>query len=510
MASTAPVVVALLLWAITRSPIALMFAAIGPIVAVGGIVDGVRSRRTVRRRQRAAHRTAVAVVRGRLAAARAEERRTAWLAHPSAMDRFLGGADDPARWGRDAPGPVTAGSGTTMSAVELIDGAGQRETGPEVDAEREALLEESASIDDMPVVVDAGGGIGVVGDDSLVRTVMRGLVLQLCDDVPPRRLRLVAVPERHWDWAAALPHAAQSDADAPGLLVVHRGADPAQPQPAPPASDHHGRTGVVIAGAATVRALPPGCTTIIRVRSAVDAEVVRGQVAHYGPFVPELVGEEHAAAHAAMLASLAVRERSPTVPSLVRLADLARVTAGPLGCAIGRGSHGDVVVDLVADGPHAVVGGTTGSGKSELLITWIAAMASRTTPKEFAFLLVDFKGGATGAVLAELPHCLGVVTDLDGPLSDRVLQSLDAEIRRRERLVAAAGVRSIDELPPGRLPRLVVVIDELAALLASAPDLHALLADVAARGRSLGMHLILCTQRPAGVIREALLANCGL
>src|SRR5690606_3260836 len=155
------------------------------------------------------------------------------------------------------------------------------------------------------------------------------------------------------------------------------------------------------------------------------------------------------------------------------------------------------------------VGGTTGSGKSELLNTWILATLDDRTPAEVTVLLVDFKGGAAFAPLAGLPHCVGLVTDLDGPLAARAAISLRAEIRRREQVLAHSRARSIDEAGGG-VPRVIVAVDEYASVLGEDPELHALFSDLAARGRSLGIHLILCTQRPSGVVRDAILANCPL
>ena len=133
------------------------------------------------------------------------------------------------------------------------------------------------------------------------------------------------------------------------------------------------------------------------------------------------------------------------------------------------------------------------------------------------FLLVDFKGGAAFAPLAGLPHVLGTVSDLDARRSARAIESLRAELQRRERVLAACGARSIDELEAQRgvasgtrLARLVIVVDEFAAVVSGQPELHELFADISGRGRSLGLHLILCTQRPSGVVRDAVLANVTL
>ena len=173
---------------------------------------------------------------------------------------------------------------------------------------------------------------------------------------------------------------------------------------------------------------------------------------------------------------------------------------------------GIVEIDLVADGPHALVAGTTGSGKSELLRSLVAGLAATHPPSDVAFLLVDYKGGSAFDACARLPHVVGVVTDLDGHLAERALRSLHAELRRREALLRDAGC---DDIDAGRaagvaMPRLVVVIDEFATLAAELPDfLHAIVG-VARRGRSLGVHLVLATQRPGSAVSDEMRANTNL
>lgn len=181
---------------------------------------------------------------------------------------------------------------------------------------------------------------------------------------------------------------------------------------------------------------------------------------------------------------------------------------------IGFDGHGPVSIDLAADGPHALIAGTTGAGKSELLRTWIASLALHNRPDELNLLLIDYKGGAAFAECAELPHVVGLVTDLDAALTSRVLSSLHAELQRRERQLAAVGASDFSELgelaPDAGLARLIVVIDEFAALTTELPELVTGLVDLARRGRSLGVHLVLATQRPAGVVSAEIRANTAL
>ncbi|GAA1850915.1 FtsK/SpoIIIE domain-containing protein [Brevibacterium marinum] len=181
----------------------------------------------------------------------------------------------------------------------------------------------------------------------------------------------------------------------------------------------------------------------------------------------------------------------------------------PQPATIGRGADGDVSIDLFGDGPHALVAGTTGSGKSILLQTWLLAMALEHPPRRLRFVLIDFKGGATFAPLEDLPHTDSVLDDFDSATAFRALVSVRAEITRRERLLADHGCSDVLELedPP---PRLVVVIDEFHALMATHPKAADLLEHLTAMGRSLGVHLILATQRPLGVVTAHMKANINI
>ncbi|WP_131739776.1 FtsK/SpoIIIE domain-containing protein [Actinomadura roseirufa] len=198
-----------------------------------------------------------------------------------------------------------------------------------------------------------------------------------------------------------------------------------------------------------------------------------------------------------------------------------RTTRVPIGLGAGsRPGHPQQVyeIDLAADGPHGLIAGTTGAGKSELLQTLIASLAVANRPDEMTFVLIDYKGGAAFKDCARLPHTVGMVTDLDGHATERALESLAAELRRREEILLEAGAKDIDDyndlrpdypgLPP--MARLVLVIDEFAAMVTELPDFVTGLVDIGRRGRSLGVHLILATQRPAGVVTADIRANTNL
>jgi len=191
------------------------------------------------------------------------------------------------------------------------------------------------------------------------------------------------------------------------------------------------------------------------------------------------------------------------------------LTNRPYGLAhpVGLGADGVFSLDLVADGPHALIGGTSGAGKSELLQSMVASLITVYPPTRLNFLFVDYKGGASSTVFRDVPHTVGYVTNLDAHLAMRALTSLRAELNRRMRLLEGKA-KDLEEMlarhPEEAPASLVIVVDEFATLVKEIPEFVAGMVDVAQRGRSLGIHLILATQRPSGSVNDNILANTNL
>ena len=187
--------------------------------------------------------------------------------------------------------------------------------------------------------------------------------------------------------------------------------------------------------------------------------------------------------------------------------------AAPIGVA----KSGMILLDLhdKAHGPHGLVAGTTGSGKSELLQTYILSMATLYHPYEVGFVIIDFKGGGMANQFKDLPHMMGRITNIDGKEINRSLRSIKAELNKRQRLFAEAGVNHIDnyiiKVRKGEvkipLPHLILIVDEFAELKAEQPDFMKELISAARIGRSLGVHLILATQKPSGQVDEQIWSN---
>lgn len=168
-----------------------------------------------------------------------------------------------------------------------------------------------------------------------------------------------------------------------------------------------------------------------------------------------------------------------------------------------------------AHGPHGLVAGTTGSGKSEIVQSYILSLAVNFHPYEVGFLLIDYKGGGMANLFKDLPHLLGTITNLDGSESMRAMASIKSELARRQRIFSEYEVNHINaynklfKLGKAKepIPHLFLISDEFAELKKEQPDFMSELVSAARIGRSLGIHLILATQKPSGVVDDQIWTN---
>lgn len=514
----------------------LLFGAMGGTVAVISWVIQHQTSRRARRRagsefeaQRAHHERLLA---DNLAAFR-RHHLAAVPTVPTALDDLT--ARSANLWGRRAAHPDAF-----MVSVGV---------GPTIPPTHEAVLQ-------LPVPADLGPGARLAVRGPNASASARAVMLQVAASCGPADLRIIVVSDRpaDWDCVRALPHLALPDgttgvvaevnlAAALTDLAAHHGhllfvtdqpnALATRTSPLRRAlGDPERHALIAVLGAEAV--VPHLCTSVLTLTSGPVARWVTDTRATMLPTPVRFAGAgpRTTAIGAAALRGLIDPEDPLSVaggvPRHLALSALlgdatpmaiahAWQAAGPdpsPRATIGMAADGIVDIDLVRDGPHGLIAGTTGAGKSELLRSLVAAMATAAGPAHLSFVLVDYKGGATFDACAALPHVVGVITDLDDQLADRALRSLHAELRRREGILRDHGAADLTALrgtaPEVLLPRLVVVIDEFAALVAEQPGfLHALVG-VAQRGRSLGVHLLLATQRPNGVISDDIRANTNL
>jgi S-DNA-T family DNA segregation ATPase FtsK/SpoIIIE len=427
------------------------------------------------------------------------------------------------------------------------------------------------------VPLGESGVVGIAGAPERTRPVAEWLLAQLAVLQSPRDVQLVVLTagerSEQWGWAAWLPHATPAlgqdaralignDADTigrrvaelvqliadrqaqassfgssrvrftPDVVVIWDGARRLRSYP--------GVAGILRDGPAvgvyaicvedSERSLPEECNSVVVLRpdghavvrrsaheavqnirlDEVDQEWFEKVARSLAPIRDTGDDDEDALPSAARLTE--VLQLEPVTAERVRdrWAGGARSTRATIGVSL----DGPFSIDLVVDGPHGLIAGTTGAGKSELLQSLVASLAVANRPDAMNFVLIDYKGGAAFKDAVRLPHTVGMVTDLDAHLVERALTSLGAELTRREHLLARAGAKDIDDYlaVPDRapMPRLLIVIDEFASMARELPDFVTGLVNIAQRGRSLGIHLILATQRPSGVVSAEIRANTNL
>lgn len=442
----------------------------------------------------------------------------------------------------------------------------------------ERLCEEYRMLEDAPICVSLAkaNAVGVVGPQAARHALMRIMVVDLCSRQYEKDVKLFFVVSQEHEslvhWARMIPHVqneplnarnivcdeesknilfeflykeltareAQKDAvHLPWLVVFVIDECGLKNHPLSRFIDSATSLGVSFVFFERYKEhLPLGCDWIVTVESEEEqiAHIVDSQNDRSTRgFAYETANDYEAAAFAKALAPVYCEEISleGTLTKNISLfemlgiisaddIDLARrwkeaQVVKSLSAPLGVSKAGTVYLDLhdKAHGPHGLVAGTTGSGKSEILQTYVLSIATLFHPYEVSFVIIDFKGGGMANQFRTLPHLVGAITNIDGREIDRSLKSIKAELRKRQRSFAEAGVNHINDyikkFKKGEvgepLPHLVIIVDEFAELKAEQPEFMKELISASRIGRSLGVHLILATQKPAGQVSDQIWSN---
>lgn len=493
-----------------RSPMFLFFPAMMLVSLVGTVLHGGRGAdRGELHRQRARYLRYLDTLDRALAAAADDQHRALHHAHPhpAVLWTLAGGQR---RWERAHDHPdfcvTRVGIGEQPSATTVV--APELGTDSDVDPVTTGavrrLVRNRAFVGDVPVAVPLQSTrlLTIVGDPPVARSVARALVCQLAAFHHPDLVTVSAAAGSEWDWLKWLPH--HGDA---------------------PAARHR-----VVVADGTDGPAPAEAMTVIALRGAPEAADVA--VCGDGERLSVRCDELSLADAVACARRLARHRPDPSAtsrrvgdadwPTLMGLGDPEAVDAdrlwsrrhspGLLGVPIGVAEDGAVVELDIKEaaaqgmGPHGLCVGATGSGKSEFLRTLTLGMVTAHPPSALNLVLVDFKGGATFLGLDKVKHVSAVITNLadEAPLVARMRAALSGEVNRRQEILRAAGnLTHIDEyrracagnpaLAP--LPALLIIVDEFSELLSQHPDFAEVFVAIGRLGRSLGMHLLLASQR---------------
>ena len=620
LALMAPLIMGVVLFAVTRNLLSIVFVALSPLMMLGTFIDGAVTNRRKKKEGAKQFAAALELLRSKLVREREKEVAVRNTESPSTVEVAMAMIEhEPLLWARRAEHQsfleMRLGIGEQPSRI-TVEIPARSDSDESYWAELDEVSTANATVEQVPVLekFDRAGNIGVAGESEWSDGVLRSLIIQLCGLHSPADLVLTSFCDRSneqaWRWLKWLPqvgsvysplgvsHLAADEATAGHLLaeleetLERRKADsaagerrvrshlsetnsidelhgmPVTELPLTPVivvvvvSDTLVDRGRLVALAeegpdfgihllwqsARVAELPAACRTYIDVQPNGTGVVGFVRSGIRTPVHPlEILVEADATRAARRLSPVldsGARELDESdLPANVNYQELQSTNvitsaeavaalwsannsitsrwaehppqeAGSLAAMVGQGVSGVLRLDLREHGPHALVGGTTGSGKSEFLQTWIMSLASEYSPDRVTFLLVDYKGGAAFAECTGLPHTVGLVTDLNPHLVRRALTSLRAELHYRETLLNEKGAKDLISLEkrgdPDTPPSLIIVIDEFAALVGEVPEFVDGVVDVAQRGRSLGLHLVMATQRPAGVIKDNLRANTNL
>lgn len=457
------------------------------------------------------------------------QRHSMKLAHPDpdTLWTLVGGAR---MWPRQSADPdfcrVRVGLGCVPLATPLVAAptpSAQRCDPVTILALRRFVRTHSALVD-VPVAITlaVADTVTVDGDATMVRGLLRAMICQLATSHAPQQLRIagVARDRSEWDWLKWLPHnqhPVAADRAGPARMM-YRSAAEAHAALAAVVSP---RVVVVIDGPDGDDSALAGAT-VLRVGGHATSLMIRHADGKEIPATPDFLDRHDAVVFARRMAGFA--GASPQRPydwthlvgiepltgfdpvTLWRNQDRRERLRVPIG-ATPDGRPVELDIKEAAErgtGPHGLCVGATGSGKSELLRTIALGMMARNSPAVLNLLLIDFKGGATFLDLASAPHVAAVITNLadEAPLVVRMRDALAGEMNRRQQLLRAAGnVISVAAYEQSRgagsepLPTLFIIVDEFSELLSQHPDFADTFVAIGRLGRSLGMHLLLASQR---------------
>lgn len=422
------------------------------------------------------------------------------------------------------------------------------------------------------------GSVGIVGSHDEQYECFKQLLLDVCVEHSYEDLQIIVlIPQREqkkYEWIKWLPHIKESGGGLRGIvcddesrdnvfeylyaLMTQRYADFSENESKLPSpyylifaldeygikthplykySSISGKLGVCFAYFKEYKEnLPKDCAEIIELSPNNGALYLTKDKAFKCPFTRERVKDESISFITERLApvyceKIALSSRLTANISLFELlniispedlnlserwakSNVQKSLATPLGVDV-KGTQLCLDLHEKAHGPHGLVAGTTGSGKSEIMQSYILSAAVNFHPYEVAFVIIDFKGGGMANQFEKLPHLIGKITDIDSHEINRSLLSIRAELEKRKRLFAEYEVNHIDQYigkfrsreTKTALPHLILIVDEFAELKAEQPEFMKELISTARVGRSLGIHLILATQKPAGQVNEQIWSN---
>ncbi|WP_027409952.1 type VII secretion protein EssC [Anoxybacteroides tepidamans] len=437
------------------------------------------------------------------------------------------------------------------------------------------------TVKNVPLPIDlSSGAIGMVGKTSIVNHEIQQLVGQIAFFHSYHDVRFVAIfaekDYKQWEWMKWLPHFQLPNSFAKGFIYneqtrdqllssiyeMLRERDLDEEKEKKRFSPHfvfivadrsliaehvileyleekNEQVGIsVIFASETKESLTENIHTLVRYINEREGEIlIQHRKAAHIPFMLDEHSFEGNEPFARMLRSLDHQKgMNNSIPEKVTFLEMlqtsnvkelnieknwfAQQTSRSLAVPIGLKGRKDVVelnLHEKAHGPHGLIAGTTGSGKSELLQTYILSLAVHFHPHEVAFLIIDYKGGGMAQPFKNVPHLLGTITNIHGSknFSARALASINSELKKRQRLFDRYEVNHINDYmelyKQGKaeqpLPHLFLIADEFAELKSEEPDFIRELVSAARIGRSLGVHLILATQKPRGVIDEQIWSN---